>query len=89
LLFEESLSHQGAAMARYCFHAYSGICFAQDFEVQDLPSLEAARGAARHVADHFWVYLPRHLRQESLTIEIEEEAGQGYASVCFPGRERR
>ena len=76
-------------MARYCFHAYSGICFAQDFEVKDLPDLAAAQGAARHVADHFQAYLPGHLRQESLTIEIEEEAGQGYASVCFPGRERR
>jgi hypothetical protein len=58
-------------MARYSFHAYSGNCFAQDFEVHDLPDLEAACGAARDVAEHFWVFLPRHLRQESLTIEIE------------------
>ena len=76
-------------MARYCFHAYSGICFAQDFEIQELPDLAAARGAARHVADHFQAFLPHHLRQESLTIEIVEEAGQGYASVSFPGGERR
>ncbi|WP_262270437.1 DUF6894 family protein [Microvirga yunnanensis] len=76
-------------MARYCFHAYSGIFFAQDFEIQDLPNLEAARGAARHVADHFQAFLPQHLRHEGLTIEIVEEAGQGYASVCFPGSERR
>jgi hypothetical protein len=75
-------------MARYSFHAYSGNCFAQDFEVHDLPDLEAACGAARAVAEHFWVFLPRHLRQESLTIEIEEDAGQEYTSVCFPGSER-
>jgi hypothetical protein len=54
-----------------------------------LPDLEAACGAARAVAEHFWVFLPRHLRQESLTIEIEEDTGQGYTSVCFPGSERR
>jgi hypothetical protein len=76
-------------MTRYSFHASSGICFAEDFEVQDLPDLEAARSAARKVAERFWIYLPRHLRQESLTIEIVEEAGQGYTSVCFPGSERR
>jgi hypothetical protein len=76
-------------MTRYSFHAYSEICFAEDFEVQDLPDLEAARSAARNVAEHFWIYLPRHLREESLTIEIVEEAGEGYTSVCFPGRERR
>lgn len=72
-------------MARYCFHVSSGICFAQDFEVQDLPDLEAARGAARHVAERFRTYLPHHLRQETLTIEIVEEAGHGCASVCFLG----
>jgi len=76
-------------MARYCFHAYCGICFAQDFDVLDLPDLQAARGAARHVAGRFRVHLPRHMRQESLTVEIMEEAGEGYASVCFPGSERR
>ncbi len=75
-------------MARYCFHAYSGICFAEDFEVWDLPDLEAARGAASQVANHFRACLPRHLRQETLTIQIEEEAGQGHASMYFLGRER-
>lgn len=80
---------KGAAMVRYCFHAYSGICFAQDFDIRDFPDLEAARGAARHVAGRFRAYLPRHMRHESLTIEIVEEAGPESTSVCFPGRERR
>ena len=74
-------------MARYCFHAHSGICFVQDFEVWNLPDLAAARGVARHVAERFRTRLPPHLRQETLTVEIEEEAGRGYASICLPPSE--
>jgi hypothetical protein len=29
------------------------------------------------------------MQRSRLTIEIVEEAGQGYTSVCFPGSERR
>jgi hypothetical protein len=74
-------------MARYCFHVHGGICFAQDFEVRNLPDLAAARGAARHVAEHFRSHMPPHLRQRALTVEIEEEAGPGHTSICFPGSE--
>ena len=71
-------------MARYTFHAHSGICFVQDFEVWNLPDLAAARGAARHVAMRFRTNLPSHLRQETLTVEVEEEGGPGHAFICFP-----
>ena len=70
-------------MPRYCFNAYSGICFAPAFEVQDLPNLEAARGAAPKVAKQFWVYLPGSLRREALTIEIVEETGQEFLALRF------
>jgi len=71
-------------MARYCFHAHGGICFVQDFEVWNLTDLAAARDAARHVAERFRTHLPPHLRQETLTVEVEEEGGPGHTSICFP-----
>ncbi|PVE25774.1 hypothetical protein DC522_03100 [Microvirga sp. KLBC 81] len=70
-------------MPRYVFNAYSGICYAQDFEVHDLPDLEAARGKARTIAKHFWAYLPSSLRREALTIEIVEEKGQEFMALRF------
>ena len=70
-------------MPRYLFNAHTGLCHAQDFEVLDLPNLAAACAEARKVARHFWAYLPSHLRQEALTIEIMEETGQEFSVLRF------
>jgi hypothetical protein len=70
-------------MPRYFFNASSGTCFMKDFEVQDFPNLDAACHQARNVAKHFWAYLPGSLRQETLTIEIMEEAGQEFRVLRF------
>ncbi|KLK91172.1 hypothetical protein AA309_21595 [Microvirga vignae] len=70
---------EGKTMPRYVFNASSGICFVQEFEIYHLPDLETARHEAHRVARHFRAYLPRHLRQESLTVEIVEETGQELA----------
>jgi len=68
-------------MPRYIFNASSGFCFAREFEIHHLPDLEAARHQAQRAARHFLAYLPRTLRQETLTIEIVEEMGQEFAVV--------
>ena len=66
-------------MPRDIFNASNGIYFAPEFEVHHLPDLETARHAARRIARHFRACLPRNLRQENLTVEIEEETGQEFA----------
>ena len=68
------------AMVLDCFHAQSSICFVQDFEVWNLADFAAAGGAARHVAERFRT----HLREETLTVEVEEEGGPGPRSMCVP-----
>ena len=57
-------------MPRYLFNAYSGLCHARDFEILDLPDLDAACAQAHRVARQFRAYLPGTLRREDLTIEI-------------------
>jgi hypothetical protein len=66
-------------MPCYIFNASSGMRFALEFEVHHLPDLETARDEAHRVARHFRAYLPRNLRQESLTVEIVEAMGQEFA----------
>ncbi|EIM26219.1 DUF6894 family protein [Microvirga lotononidis] len=63
-------------MPRYVFNASSGICFAQEFEIHHFANLETACHEAHRVAKRFRAYLPRNLRQETLMVEIVEEAGQ-------------
>ena len=70
-------------MPRYLFNAYNGLCHARDFEILDLPDLEAACTQAHRVAKQFRAYLPGTLRREDLTIEIVEVTGREFVAMRF------
>jgi hypothetical protein len=68
---------------RYFFNARSGTSFTQDWEGQDLPSLDAARDEAVKAAEEFWGDLSPDITREALEIEISDEAGEKLTTVNF------
>jgi len=78
-----SVKHTEAPVPRYFFNARSGTSFTQDWEGQDLPSLDAARGEALKVAERFWGDLSPNVAREALAIEISDETGEKLTTVNF------
>jgi hypothetical protein len=70
-------------MPRYFFNARSGTSFTQDWEGQELPSLDAARDEALKAAEQFWSDLPPDIPREALAIEISDESGEKLTTVNF------